>query len=89
MLNVVHPALLAASVSESTMYSKDDYVQALGEPLYNQLKRLTDDVYYHVDRTIGSLCEMRDKLRICAKTRYPKAKLANFELVSKVVRAGP
>ncbi|WP_162456607.1 hypothetical protein [Pseudoxanthomonas kalamensis] len=84
MRDSIHPMLIAAGFDEKSLYSKDDYLNALGESLYMQLKRLTNQVYYHVDRTIDSIYEMNERFKTETKKKYPKATLVNFEFASDV-----
>jgi hypothetical protein len=79
LLTQVQPKLAAAGFLDSGSYDGEIFMQALGQPLYNALKRLTDDVIYHVDRTNGSIVEMKDRFRAAAKARYSRATFVDFE----------
>jgi hypothetical protein len=79
LLAEVDPKLASAGFRDGGTYGSDDLMEVLGQPLCNKLKRLTDDVVYHVDRTNESLVTMKDKFLGAAKARYPKAKFVNFE----------
>ncbi|MFC5571606.1 hypothetical protein ACFPN1_16245 [Lysobacter yangpyeongensis] len=83
ILTEVQPRLMAAGFNDSAEYTGAQFTSALGQPTYNKLQRLTDDVIYHVDRTNESICTMRDKFRAAALKRYPKEKFVNFEFVGE------
>lgn len=53
--SVVQPKLESAGIIEGGEYTGQDFRNALGELDYMHLKRLTDAVVLHVDRTIESL----------------------------------
>lgn len=79
LLTEVDPKLNVAGFIDGGEYSDVQLKAAVGQPLYNKLERLTDDVVYHVDRTSVSLIEMKSKVLKIAKARFPKAKFVNFE----------
>jgi len=83
LLTEVQPKLLTTGFNDSVGYTGTQFISALGQPTYNKLQRLTDDVIYHVDRTNESICAMKDKFRTAAQKRYPKAKFVNFEFVGE------
>jgi hypothetical protein len=79
LVDEVQPKLMAAGFDDGAEYTSGQFIAALGQPVYNKLKRLTDDVIYHVDRTSDSICEMKDKFRSAVIKRYPEASFINFE----------
>lgn len=79
LLSEVDPKLSAAGILDGGEYSGAQLRAAAGQPLYNKLERLTDDVVYHVDRTSASIIDMKSKILSHAKTRFPKAKFVDFE----------
>ncbi|MFD0737938.1 hypothetical protein ACFQZQ_01360 [Lysobacter koreensis] len=79
LLTEVDPKLSSAGFLDGGSYESKDLKQALGQPLYNKLKRLTDDVIHHVDRTNESIVEMKNKFLLAARARYPGTKFVDFE----------
>lgn len=80
---VVQPKLESAGIREGGEYSGQDFRNALGELDYMHLKRLTDAVVLHVDRTIESLVAIKDRLRTALVGKYPAGKFINFELLNE------
>jgi len=80
---VVQPKLEKAGIVEGGEYSGQDFRNALGELDYMNLKRLTDAVVLHVDRTIESLVSMKDRLWTALTHKYPKGKFINFEVLNE------
>jgi hypothetical protein len=83
LLTEVDPKLASAGFRDGGSYTSADLERVLGQPLCNKLKRLTDDVVFHVDRTVDSLVEVKDRFRAMAKVRYPWAKFVDFEFPEK------
>jgi hypothetical protein len=81
MLTELDPKLSAAGFLDGGSYEGGEVKAALGQPLYNKLERLTNDVIYHVDRTDASLQEMKNKLLASARKRYPKTTFVDFEFL--------
>ena len=79
----VQPKLENAGIVEGREYTDQDFRNALGDLDYMHLKRLTDAVVLHVDRTIESLISMKDRLRGALVGKYPKGKFINFELLNE------
>ena len=79
LLTYVDPKLAENGFRDGGSYTKTDIENTLGQPLCNRLQRLTDDVVFHVDRTIKSIDEMKTRFRSMAIARYPEAKLVDFE----------
>lgn len=80
---VVQPKLESAGIVEGGEYSDQDFRNALGELDYMNLKRLTDAVVLHVDRTIETLVSMKNRLREALVAKYPDGKFINFELLNE------
>ena len=80
LLTEVDSKLSLAGFLDGGEYSGAQLKSAIGQPLYNKLERLTDDVIYHVDRTSESICEMQTSLLRIAKARFAKAKFITFEI---------
>lgn len=79
MISEIEPKLNAAGFLDGGSYGGGDFREALGQPLYNKLERLTSDMIYHVDRTNDSIIEMKGKFLLAANARYPGTKFVNFE----------
>ncbi|GAB3366939.1 hypothetical protein GCM10027431_09720 [Lysobacter rhizosphaerae] len=79
LLTEVDPKLNAAGFLDGGSYSGDELMGALGQPLCSKLKRLTDDVVFHVDKTNESIIGLKGKFRSLAKARYPSAKFVDFD----------
>jgi hypothetical protein len=79
LLEKVEPKLSAAGFLDGVAYESNDFVNALGQPLYKALERLTNDVVSHVDRNNESILEMKDRIRSIAKLRFPKEKFVDFD----------
>jgi len=80
LLEKVEPKLAAAGFLDGGEYEKKDFIAALGQPLYNALERLTNDVVFHVDRNNDSILEMKDRIRSIAKLRFPRERFIDFDL---------
>lgn len=80
---IVQPKLQSAGIVEGGEYSGQDFRNALGDLDYMHLKRLTDAVVLHVDRTIESLVSAKDRLRGALVGKYPEGKFINFELLNE------
>ncbi len=80
---VVQPKLECAGIIEGGEYTGQDFRNALGELDYMHLKRLTDAVVLHVDRTVESLVSMKDRVRMALVGKYPEGKFVNFELLNE------
>lgn len=85
--SVVQPKLERAGIVEGGEYSEQDFRLALGDLDYVHLKRLTDSVVMHVDRTTGSLISTKEQLRKALIEKYPMGNFINFELLSDPPRS--
>jgi hypothetical protein len=79
LLSEVDPKLASAAFLDGGSYTGAELMAALGQPLCNKLKRLTDNVVELVDKNTISIVEMKDKFRSMAKARYPGQKFVDFE----------
>lgn len=79
----VEPKLEAAGFLDGAEYEGNDFVSALGQPLYSTLKRITDDVISQVDKNNESILKMKDEIRAISKARFTKEKFVNFEFPSE------
>ena len=77
------PALILAGIKEAVDYPAAEITQALNPLLRMSLQRATDQVIYHVDRTVGSLYEIKEKLIKIIKELYPEGNFLNFELLEQ------
>jgi hypothetical protein len=80
---VVQPMLSAAGLQEGAEYTEEQFRTAIGELHYIHLKRLTDAVVMHVDRTVESLCATKGRLRKILAEQYPKGQFIDFELLDE------
>lgn len=81
-LKVIQPCLAAAGIQEGREYTEMDFKRAISEFDYIHLRRLTDQVEFHVDRTVDSLYSMKDRLRTALLDQLPGGKFLDFELVT-------
>jgi len=81
----LQPALERAGIQEGVDYPVEGaeafFTKALGPRLYKSLQRATDQVIYHVDRTVGSLDKAKGKMIKAFKELYPEGDFLNFELL--------
>lgn len=85
----IQPALYAAGIMESVEYTDVQFKAALGELLYTQLERATEQVVYHVDRTVESSDQLRGKLINALKETYPDKEFINFVLLEESPNKAP
>jgi hypothetical protein len=79
---VIQPRLAAAGIQEGREYCEKDFKQAIGDFDYIHLQRLTEQVEFHVDRTVDSICSMKGTLRKALLEQLPEGKFLDFELVA-------
>lgn len=81
------PFLERAGIQEGVDYPPDALLKtlddALGPRLHMSLQRATDQVVHHVDRTVGSLDEVKGKMINAFKELYPEADFLKFELLER------
>jgi hypothetical protein len=77
----VQPTLERAGIQEGADYNTEELAKVLGPRLYKTLQGVTDQVVYHVDRTIDSLDNVKAKMIQAFKELYPEGNLLNFELL--------
>lgn len=75
----VQPILERAGIQEGVDYTTEELAKVVGPRLYKTLERSTDQVVYNVDRTIGSLDEVKGKMIKAFKQLYPDGSFLNFE----------
>lgn len=80
---VIQPLLMSAGIQEGREYTEDQFLAAVGNFHYLHLKRLTDAVVMHVDRTVESLCSMKDRLRTTLSEAYPDGRFIDFQLLDE------
>lgn len=80
LLKEVHPRMSEAGFLDGGSYGKSELLNALGQPLYNKLERLTSDMIWHVDRTSDSIVSIKEKLLAAVRKRYPGVKFVDFVL---------
>lgn len=80
ILNEVQPRLSSAGFLDGASYGGSELLEALGQPLFKKLERLTSDMIWHVDRTSDSIVSMKDKLLVVLRARYPGVKFVDFVL---------
>lgn len=78
---VIQPMLMAAGFRDGHTYTGEQFCAAVGEFNYTHLKRLSDAVVLHVDRSVESLTAMKDRLRRTLSERYPDGRFINFQLL--------
>ena len=77
----LQPALERAGIQEGVDYPIEALAKTLDPLLYKLLQRATEQVVYHVDRTVGSLNEVKGKMIKAFKELYPEGDFLNFELL--------
>ncbi len=77
----VQPILEHAGIQEGVDCTKEELAIVLGPRLYTTLQRATDQVVFHVDRTIATLSEVKGKMIKAFKELYPEGDFLNFELL--------
>jgi hypothetical protein len=80
-IHQVQPILERAGIQEGVDYTTEQLAKVLGPRLYKTLQRSTDQVVYHVDRTIGSLDNVKEKMIKAFKELYSEGDFLNFELL--------
>jgi len=78
-LNICQPLLERVGVVEGGEYTAEQIRAALGHRLVLQLKRTTDAVVQHVDRTVESSLTMGEKLYTVQESLFPKHSIIRFE----------
>ncbi|MEK6680666.1 MAG: hypothetical protein AABY79_01715 [Nitrospirota bacterium] len=77
----VQPALVSAGFKEDSAYPVELFAQALGPLLFKDIQNLTNQVIYHVDRTVKSLEETKNNMHAAFKEMFPEGNFLNIELV--------
>lgn len=80
---IAQPLIENAGMTQGVKYSKQQYVNALGERVATKLSRMTDDAIEHIDDTVVFLETTRDKLHEALSKLYPEAKIIRFEPINK------
>jgi hypothetical protein len=80
-LNEVQPKLQIGGIKDGLDYPESAYKEALGVMLYKHLKISTEEVVYHVDRTVKSSMHAKNNLLLALKDVYPDEKFIDFELI--------
>ena len=75
----VQPLMEKAGIIEGGEYKNSDFERILGNRLYLHLRRLTDAVVDHVDKTVISLRKMSEELRNVLRKLYPDAKFIQLK----------
>lgn len=80
-LQQVQPALALAGIKENVDYPAEAFAKALGPLLFKTLQRQTEQVVYHVDRTVKSLEEVKRKMRTIFQELFTGKNFLDFELL--------
>lgn len=75
------PLLEKAGIVEGGKYTNEELEAALGNRLFLQLQRATDEAIEHIDQTVESLLEMGKKLRSALKDLYPKGRYPQAKFI--------
>jgi|SRR3990170_7654293 len=78
-LHDVQPVLEKAGIVEGGDYSLSQLRDAMGNRLFTQLNRATDQMINHIDDSIKSLLQMGDKLYEVLKELYPGETFIRFK----------
>ncbi len=79
----VQPRLIAAGIQEKAEYLNTVFEKALGPLLYKTLQRTTEQVFYHVDRTVNSLDNLKGRLGDGLKDLFPEASFLKLEIIKE------
>lgn len=79
----VQPAIEASGIQEGGDYTRQNFVDALGERIYAQLTQATDDLIENVDKTIESSEIIKTRLVKALKDLYPGSTILNFDFQEK------
>jgi hypothetical protein len=79
--NIVQPTLDKAGLKEGIGYPINDVKIILGQIVFADIVNLTDQVIFHVDRTLLSLEEVKNTLLSAFKDLFPTASILNIEVV--------
>ena len=78
-LNQVQPALFGAGIQEGQGCTRQQVADTLGEPLFQNITRSTDDIYELLDKTLNSIPESIDELRTVLRRLFPSEKFPTFD----------
>ena len=78
-LQEVQPILEKAGIVEGGDYSLQQLEEALGNRLFKQLSRATEEMIDHVDSGINSLLQMGEKLYEALRELYPGETFIKFK----------
>ncbi len=78
-LQEAQPSLEKSGIVEGSDYSQTQIEKALGNRLFVQLNRATDEMIDHVDSSIKSLLQMGDKLYEALRDLYPGETFIKFK----------
>lgn len=81
--NHVQPAMHAAGIVEGAPYTSAQYEAAIGDMLYRQLQKSTNDVIDNVDRTVESSNKLGKRIFKALKETYPNEKFVQFKLLNE------
>jgi len=80
----VQPIIERTGIEEGVDYPKEalsiTLAKALGPRLHKSIESATDQIIFHVDRTIVSIGEIKEKLVKTFKELYPEGDFLNFEM---------
>ncbi len=79
----VQPAIEASGLQEGGDYTRQDFIDALGERIYAQLTQATDDLIENVDKTIVSSEIIKARLVTALKDMFPGNTILNFGFQEK------
>lgn len=88
-LNYIQPAMQAAGMIDGAEYTNVQIRAAVGDLLYAQLRKATEAVIYHVDRTIESSDNLREKLIAVIKEIFPNEPIIEFVLLEEPPNQSP
>jgi len=76
--DIVQPGLVSAGIKKDIGYDIDIFINALGPLIYEDIKNLTDQVVYHVDRTIISLEATKNNMLTAFKDLFPNDNIVSI-----------
>lgn len=82
--NHIQPAMHASGIIDGAEYTSSQYKNAIGEMLYKQLEKATNDVIYNVDKTVASSDKLGKKILKALKETYPNEKFVHYILLNEL-----
>lgn len=76
----VQPAMESGGIQEGGEYTRQELINAIGERIFSQLERATDDLIENVDKSVESGEKIKVRLVKALKELFPNKTIMNFEI---------